>query len=102
MKDTSDDNEARWSKWLESVRKDVECTFASLKIDSDAINHQYPIIQKNIDNVSSTCCLVHIMLLSNDGFDRRCEDGCNWQRQYGNHANEDLAIMKISYENHHC
>ena len=34
MKHTSKDNEARWSKWLESVRKDVECTFGMLKVDS--------------------------------------------------------------------
>ena len=41
-----------------------------------------------------TCCILHNMLLSNDGFDRRWEDGCNWQGQYGNHSNEDLTIFK--------
>jgi hypothetical protein len=28
---TSDMDEIRWSKWLESMRKDVECTFGILK-----------------------------------------------------------------------
>ena len=41
-----------------------------------------------------TCCILHNMLLSNDGFDRRLEDGCNWQEQYSNHADEDLTIFQ--------
>ena len=41
-----------------------------------------------------TCCILHNMLLRNDGFDRRWEDGCNWLGQYGNYANEDLTIFQ--------
>ena len=49
---------------------------------------------KNIDNMFFTCCTLHNMLLSNGGFDRRWKDGCNWQGQYGDHANEDLIIFQ--------
>ena len=31
FKTTFDTNEIQWSKWLESMRKDVECTFGILK-----------------------------------------------------------------------
>jgi hypothetical protein len=31
IKDPSTIAELRWSKWLESMRKDVECTFGILK-----------------------------------------------------------------------
>jgi len=31
FKVTNDETEIRWSKWLESMRKDVECTFGILK-----------------------------------------------------------------------
>ena len=95
LKHTSKDYEARWSKLLESVRKDVECTFGILKGRFRCL--KLPIFyhsKKNIDNMFFTCCILHNMLLSNDGFDRRWEDGCNWQGQYGNHSNEDLTIFK--------
>ena len=49
---------------------------------------------KNIDNMFFTCCTLHNMLLSNGGFDRRWEDGCTWQVQYGNQADIYLTIIQ--------
>ena len=77
-------------KWLESVRKDVECTFGILKGRFRCL--KLPIFyhsKKNIDNMFFTCCILHNMLLSNNGFDRRWEDGCNILQ------NRDNNIIRI-------
>ena len=50
--------------------------------------------KKNIDHMFFTCFILHNMKLNNDGFDRRWEDGCTWQGQYGNQANECLIIFQ--------
>jgi hypothetical protein len=57
-----------WSKWLESIRKDVECTFGILKgrwriLKSGVRLH-------GVDAVNSvwfTCCALHNWLLEIDG-----------------------------------
>ena len=62
--------ELRWSQWLESMRKDVECTFGILK-------KRWTILDKgvqakkieNADLVWKTCCALHNMLLDIDGYD---------------------------------
>eukprot|EP00979_Chaetoceros_neogracilis_P013687 scaffold4001_cov141-Chaetoceros_neogracile.AAC.1 len=70
----------RWSQWLESMRKDVECTFGILKkrwtILSKGI--QAKKIQ-NADMVWKTCCALHNMLLEIDGLDELWQDSvkCN-------------------------
>jgi hypothetical protein len=70
--------EVYWSEWIESVRKDVECTFGILKgrwrILRNPISYQH---QKDIDNIFDTCCIIHNMLLKLDGIDR-WEEGVDW------------------------
>ena len=59
----------RWSQWLESMRKDVECTFGILK-------KRFTILDKGVearnigsaDKVWMTCCALHNMLLEVDGY----------------------------------
>ena len=60
----------RLSEWLESMRKDVECTFGILKGRFSVLktglklrNFEY------VDQVWLTCCALHNMLLFNDGLD---------------------------------
>ena len=67
-------SELRWSQWLESMRKDVECTFGILK-------KRFQILQKGVqahdledaDRVWKTCCALHNMLLEADGYDELWE-----------------------------
>ena len=69
-----DRSELRWSQWLESMRKDVECTFGILK-------KRFQILQKGVqaydledaDRVWMTCCALHNMLLDVDGLDELWE-----------------------------
>lgn len=61
-------NEARWSKWAESMRKDVECTFGILKgrfriLKTGIRLHSFT----TMDNIWFTCCALHNMLLEIDG-----------------------------------
>lgn len=95
MKHTSKMKEALWSKWVESVRKDVECCFGILKGRFRCL--KLPIFYQNksvIDNMFFTCCILHNILLNVDGFDARWEENVNWEGQAGYHADEDITIFK--------
>ena len=68
MKSTIFRNQARWLEWLESMRKDVECTFGILKgrfrilkagVQLHGVN--------NADRIWMTCCALHNWLLHVDG-----------------------------------
>jgi hypothetical protein len=68
LKTTADLKEIRWSYWLESMRKDVECTFGIMK-------GRWHILKTGIrchgvavaDDIWRTCCALHNMLLEVDG-----------------------------------
>ena len=67
-----------FSKWLESVRKDVECFFGILKVRFRILKLAMTFqTQKAIDNVFFTCCILHNMLHTYDGMDGLEED-VNW------------------------
>jgi len=65
---TSNIDEIRWSKWLESMWKDVECTFGILK-------GRWHILKSGIrlegvdavDKIWRSCCALHNWLLEIDG-----------------------------------
>jgi len=62
--------EIRWSKWVESMRKDVECAFGILKgrwrILKTGVRVQGV---ESVDKVWLTCCALHNWLLEIDGLD---------------------------------
>ena len=68
IKTTSSRREIRFSSWLESMRKDVECTFGILK-------GRWRILKTGIrlsgvecaDKIFLTCCALHNWLLETDG-----------------------------------
>ena len=71
MKTTMNLAELRWSKWEESMRKDVECAFAILK-------GRWLILKGGIrygdvtdaDKIFKTCVALHNWLLNYDGLDK--------------------------------
>ena len=79
--------EIRFSSWLESLRKDVECTFGILK-------GRWRVLKTGIrihgtegpDKVFLTCCALHNKLLDIDGLDKQWEQGVPsiWSTEYDN------------------
>jgi hypothetical protein len=65
---TNDVNEIRLSKWLESMRKDVECTFGLLKGSWRILKSGVRIYGVDlVDHIWFTCCALHNWLLEVDG-----------------------------------
>lgn len=59
-----------WSEWLESVRKDVECTIGIVKIRNQILMkpcefHSLALMT----DIFAMCCILHNMLLCYDGLD---------------------------------
>ena len=68
--------ETRFSQWLESMRKDVECTFGIMK-------GRFRILKAGVrvhgveavDRIWRTCCSLHNFLLEKDGLDDAWQEG---------------------------
>ena len=64
------EKEMRFSKWLESMRKDVECTFGILKARFGILKSGIPLHgEEACDEIWLTCCALHNFLLKEDGLD---------------------------------
>jgi DDE superfamily endonuclease len=100
MKDAFNKSEQRFSQWLESLRKDVECTFGILK-------GRWRILKTGIrchntevaDNVWMTCCALHNHLLDVDGLSSKWNDGIAsaYEKDDGQFQDDDipLAIRRL-------
>ena len=57
----------KWSKRMESVRKDVECTFGILKVRFRLLRMPIMLKDKNaISAIFEVCCMLHNRLLDHD------------------------------------
>ena len=71
MKDPLTYEEIRFSEWVESMRKDIECTFGIMKQQFNILKHGIRLHKiANSNKVWSTCCSLHNMLLFIDGLDK--------------------------------
>jgi len=96
IKTTTSRTEIRFSEWLESMRKDVECTFGILK-------GRWRILKTGIrlhgieaaDKIWLTCCALHNWLLVVDGLDKDWEQGVqsDWQGELGEHEAASLQRL---------
>lgn len=92
-------DEIRWSKWVESMRKDVECTFGIMKgrfrilktgIRMDGINA--------VDDIWFTCCALHNWLLNIDGLTGEWRDGVpvsDWEGSMGEHDDDSPMSDRV-------
>ena len=75
----------RFSEWLESIRKDVECTFGIMKdrffLLSYGLRFQSIV---SCDQLWLTCCALHNMLLKTDGLDKNRDKGVrsDWEDEH--------------------
>jgi hypothetical protein len=66
----------RFSKWLESVRKDVECTFGSMKQRFTILSYGIRLHGTSIsDIIFKTCCAIHNWILEDTNYDLEWDDG---------------------------
>ena len=87
IKSTLYRSEIRFSEWLESLRKDVECTFGILKGRWRILKYGIRLWgMKNCDQVWLTCCALHNWLLEIDGLSDGWENGVksHWETEEDN------------------
>lgn len=95
----------RFSEWLESMRKDVECTFGILKGRFTILRYGLRFARiEQCDQLWLTCCALHNMLLFVDGLDENWENGVasDWERFNSEFSKENSIIpFSISKLNRH-
>ena len=105
---TSDIDEIRWSKWLESMHKDVKCTFGILKgtwcILKSGIQLQGV---EQVNNIWLTCCALHNWSLEIDELNAEWSEVSmpvsNWEGKLGatnlegiRHETVPWLLMRLS------
>jgi hypothetical protein len=99
---SQDGRAERWSEWIESMRKDVECTFGILK-------GRWRILKTGIrlhgtkpaDQIFKTCCAPHNWLSEIDGLDDEWERGVPsewWEGSLGQHHLSDPILRCIVWK----
>ena len=89
----------RFSEWLESTRKDVECTFGIMKGRFCIL--RYGVRMESIDRCDklwATCCALHNMLLSVDGLNKGWTKGITSDWENSNNEFNKNKQRKICYQ----
>jgi hypothetical protein len=85
-----DEHVSRWSRWVESTRKNVECFFGRLKMRFKCLLNPIWISNDNqIDDLFISCTILHNMLLTWDGKDIMYENPITWHAVNGIQLNDD-------------
>lgn len=88
----------KFSDWIASVRKDVECFFGILKIRFRFLKNPITLQEKeDLDNLFVTCCIINNMILKEDGLDTLWESGVNWKTLHpaGEEAPEEVEADPV-------
>ena len=99
MKESHFRNEIRFSEWIESMRKDVECAFGILKGRWRVLRYGIKLWGiKNTDKVWLTCCALHNWLLEVDGLSDGWENGAKsyWECELDNQKDIPFAIKRLN------
>ena len=85
----------RFSEWLESMRKDVECLFGIMKGRFCILRYgiRFHTIE-NCDKMWLTCCALHNLLLDVDGLDKNWNNSptSDWERFYSQNRGDDYNL----------
>ena len=89
-------NTAGWSKQLESIRKDVECTFGRLKVRWRCLKipsrFQSEVL---VGNQFRTCCAMYNMMLDFD-----TEGQWDLDPEFGQFDDDELSHIRLRYASH--
>ena len=84
----------KWSKRLESVRKDVECCFGRLKGRFRILKLPCRFQSKErVDNCWFAACTLHNMVLTHDGLDSRWEAGVHYDKEDGKFGGDEAGEL---------
>lgn len=90
FKHATDPDQVAWSKWVESVRKDVECFFGRLKARFRVLKRPIELRKKEqVDNLFFCCIIVQNMLHAYDGMDV-WEAGVDLDNENVDNENDDV------------
>jgi hypothetical protein len=95
VKDSCNRSELRFSQWLESMRKDVECTFGILKGRWRILKRGIRVHNTEVgDDIWLTCCALHNMLLDADGLSKAWKNGVRsrWETEFGEFRDEEIPF----------
>ena len=98
IKTTDICTEIRFSEWIKSIRKDVECTFGILKGRFRILRYGVCVwgVEKT-DQLWMTCCALHNMLLEVDGLAKGWENGVksDWEVQDDIESDLPFALRRL-------
>ena len=95
MKASCNRSELRFSQWLESMRKDVECTFGILKGRWQNLKTGIRVHNTEVsDHIWLTCRVLHNMLLDVDGLSKAWKSGtkCHWELESGEFRDDEIPF----------
>ena len=98
MKSTNYRSEIRFSEWIESMRKDVECAFGILKGRWRVLKYGIRLWGlRRCDQVWLTCCALHNWLLEIDGLAEGWETGVksHWETEPDNENDIPFALKRL-------
>ena len=99
LKSTLLRREIRFSEWLESMRKDVECAFGILKGRWKCLKYGVRLAgYKPCDKLWLTCCALHNMLLEIDGLSKKWEEGVSsyWETEVDDFETLPFALKRLN------
>ena len=97
LKNTTRRSEIRFSQWLESLRKDVECTFGIMKCRWKILKYgiRWHSLEK-CDQTWKTCCALHNMLLDKDNLAENWDKGVRtYYEDSDNSLEVPFAVRKL-------
>ena len=98
VKDATTYQTIRFSEWLESMRKDVECTFGILKQRFSILRHGVRLSHiKNVDEIWLTCCALHNKLLIMDGLHEDWGVGESSNAESNSTTNTNVSNMQTPF-----
>ena len=89
----------RFSEWLESMRKDVECFFGIMKGRFCILRYGFRFHSiTECDKLWLSCCALHNMLLDVDGLARNWEAGeqSDWEIMHANSLTHDKHVNFVT------